>query len=78
MRAVGLGACSAMARVGAIVTPFVAQVVLNANFCAFCFYWLGFVLFIRRYYFDLIYITSLLFIYIFNSYNDYYLIEIIT
>ena len=26
MRAVGLGACSGMARIGAIVTPFVAQV----------------------------------------------------
>lgn len=26
MRAIGLGSCSGMARVGAIVTPFVAQV----------------------------------------------------
>lgn len=26
MRAIGLGSCSMMARIGAIVTPFVAQV----------------------------------------------------
>ncbi|KAK3603262.1 hypothetical protein CHS0354_007593 [Potamilus streckersoni] len=31
MRAVGLGACSGMARIGAIVTPFVAQVLLKAS-----------------------------------------------
>lgn len=29
MRAIGLGSCSAMARIGAIVTPFVAQVTLK-------------------------------------------------
>ncbi|KAG9335059.1 hypothetical protein JZ751_005734 [Albula glossodonta] len=28
-RAVGLGACSAMARIGALITPFVAQVLLK-------------------------------------------------
>lgn len=31
MRAVGLGACSGMARIGAIVTPFVAQVLLKTS-----------------------------------------------
>ncbi|GAB1602604.1 synaptic vesicle 2-related protein-like, partial [Argonauta hians] len=29
MRAIGLGACSAMARIGAIITPFIAQVLLS-------------------------------------------------
>lgn len=31
MRAIGLGSCSGMARVGAIVTPFVAQVLLKSS-----------------------------------------------
>ncbi|KAH3882629.1 hypothetical protein DPMN_006573 [Dreissena polymorpha] len=31
MRAIGLGMCSSMARVGAIVTPFVAQVLLKVS-----------------------------------------------
>ena len=31
MRAMGLGACSGMARIGAIVTPFIAQVLLKES-----------------------------------------------
>ncbi|XP_033747024.1 synaptic vesicle 2-related protein-like [Pecten maximus] len=31
MRAIGLGCCSAMARVGAIITPFIAQVLLRSS-----------------------------------------------
>lgn len=31
MRAIGLGACSAMARIGAIITPFVSQVLLKIS-----------------------------------------------
>jgi hypothetical protein len=39
MRAMGLGACSGMARIGAIVTPFVAQVLLKeSSFAAISLY----------------------------------------
>lgn len=31
LRAVGVGSCSAMARLGAMVTPYVAQVLLNSS-----------------------------------------------
>ena len=31
MRAIGLGSCSAMARVGAIATPFIAQILLKVS-----------------------------------------------
>lgn len=31
MRAIGLGTCSTMARIGAILTPFVAQVLLRLS-----------------------------------------------
>ncbi len=31
MRAIGLGSCSAMARVGAIITPFIAQILLKIS-----------------------------------------------
>ncbi|CAG0884113.1 unnamed protein product [Cyprideis torosa] len=32
LRAVGVGACSAMGKIGAVVTPFVAQVLMQTNF----------------------------------------------
>ena len=31
LRSVGLGACSGMARTGAVLTPYVAQVLMKAN-----------------------------------------------
>ena len=31
MRAIGLGSCSAMARIGAIITPFIAQILLKVS-----------------------------------------------
>ena len=31
MRAIGLGSCSAMARLGAIITPFIAQILLKMS-----------------------------------------------
>lgn len=33
LRAVGVGSCSAMARLGAMVTPYVAQVKISSVFC---------------------------------------------
>ena len=31
MRAIGLGSCSAMARIGAIITPFISQILLKVS-----------------------------------------------